>query len=218
MIPKVIYICHKTLDDIQKYSLAWTRLNPEYKIELYDDDRCKSFLLNEYSQLHVDIFDFIPDGPIKCDFWRVCVLFKFGGVYADADIQPLVPLSSYIEDNDDFVTCLSHYFPRHPKFNPHFIVSQSGNIFLEKAIATYVDFFKQKHQYSYWGWSICCILDIQAVKRFDSHVLYINGMKCKMLKEIKVPFNDKNDFCIYNNIIVMKNRYDNYRDHNFIPS
>ena len=60
-IPKTIYMCHKNLKDIKLYSQNWKRLNPEWEIKLYDNDLCKQFLLEEYSQLHCDIFNFLKD-------------------------------------------------------------------------------------------------------------------------------------------------------------
>ena len=107
MIPKVIYITHKELTHIKEYSKDWQKLNPDYEIKLFDDELCKEFLLNEYSQLHLDIFNFLQDGPIKSDFWRLCVLYKYGGVYSDADIEPLMPLDFYIDDDIDFCTCFN---------------------------------------------------------------------------------------------------------------
>lgn len=50
----------------------------------------KEFLLKEYSQLHLDIFDFLEDGPIKSDFWRI--INKYGGYYIDSDIKTIAPL------------------------------------------------------------------------------------------------------------------------------
>lgn len=41
MIPKVIYMCHKTLEHIKIYSRNWKKLNPEYEIKLYDDTMCR---------------------------------------------------------------------------------------------------------------------------------------------------------------------------------
>jgi hypothetical protein len=105
-IPKCIYMCHKTIDNIKIYSQNWTKLNPDWEIKLYDDEMCKQFLLNEYSQLHYDIFNYLNCGPIKSDFWRICVLYKYGGLYVDSDIEPLVPLKDYIEQNIDFCTCI----------------------------------------------------------------------------------------------------------------
>ena len=59
MIPKVIYITHKNIEIIRPYSQKWIDLNPEYTIELYDNERCIEFLTREYTQQHVDIFNFI---------------------------------------------------------------------------------------------------------------------------------------------------------------
>ena len=76
-IPNTIYFCNKTLDKMELYANNWKKLNPEYEIKLYDDKMCREFLLNEYSQLHLDIFNFLEDGEIKADFWRVCILNKY---------------------------------------------------------------------------------------------------------------------------------------------
>ena len=61
MIPKVIYITHKNIEIIRPYSQKWIDLNPDYIIEFYDNAKCIEFLLSEYSQLHVDIFNFIDE-------------------------------------------------------------------------------------------------------------------------------------------------------------
>ena len=119
MIPKIIYMCDKTLNYIKIYSQNWIKLNPDYEIKLYDNTLCEQFLLDNYSQLHCDIFKYIPDGPIKADFWRVCILYKYGGLYVDADNEPLVPLKDFIEEDVDFVTCKSYWDIMN--FNPNFI-------------------------------------------------------------------------------------------------
>jgi mannosyltransferase OCH1-like enzyme len=108
MYPKVIYFCNKTITkkDIES-SNNWKKLNPEYEIKLYDDEMIRSFLLEEYGELHVNIFDYLQDGPIKADFWRICILYKNGGVYSDIDNLPLIPLSEFIETDINFVTCSS---------------------------------------------------------------------------------------------------------------
>ena len=56
---KTIYICYKTLKEIKIYSNNWKKLNPDWNIELYDDNRCRDFLLKEFSQVFVDIFNYI---------------------------------------------------------------------------------------------------------------------------------------------------------------
>ena len=213
MIPKIIYMCHKNLDKIEIYSKNWKKLNPEYEIILYDDELCKKFLLDEYSQLHLDIFDFLKDGPIKADFWRICILNKYGGLYVDADINPLIPLNKYIENDDDFVTCISYNFNKNYlnwQLNPHFILSDKNNIILQNSIDRYIEYYNNKIAYDYWDWSICKLLRIEGITEKKSHVLYKNGKKIKFLYEQTC------NSCEYNGEIVLKNRYDNYQDHDFI--
>jgi mannosyltransferase OCH1-like enzyme len=212
-IPKVIYMCHKTLDKIKIYSQKWKDLNPEYEIKLYNDELCQQFLLEEYSQLHLDIFNFIPDGPIKADFWRVCIINKYGGLYVDADINPIVPLSNYVENNDDFVTCISDAFNTfNYQLNPHIILSDKHNKILENCIDKYINLYNNhKNEYEYWKWSICSIMKIPYIKQKKSQILLLNNKKYKFLLEQ----NDYNS-CEYNGIVVLHNRYDEYVNHDFI--
>ena len=213
MIPKIIYMCHKNLDKIEIYSKNWKKLNSEYEIKLYDDELCKQFLLDEYSQLHLDIFNFLKDGPIKADFWRICIINKYGGLYVDADIEPLVPLNKFIENDDYFVSCISTHFTQNNlehQLNPHFILSDKNNIILQNAIDRYIEYYNNKIKYNYWYWSICKLLRIEGITEKKSQIKYINDKKFKFLYE-----QDMNH-CEYNGEIVLKNRYDNYINHNFI--
>jgi mannosyltransferase OCH1-like enzyme len=212
-IPKNIYICFKSLDKIKIYSNNWKKLNPDYEIKLYDDELCKEFLLKEYSQLHLDVFNFIPDGPIKADFWRVCIINKYGGLYVDADIEPLIPLNKYIDNDDDFATCISVNFKNGEKqwqLNPHFILSNKNNTVLQNCIDKYIEMYTNKMKYNYWEWSICSIMYIEGVTKKCSHTLQINSQKYKFLYE-----QNANE-CEYNGQIVLKNRYNDYKNHNFI--
>ena len=91
-IPKVIYICYKT-KNIPEYIIPnWKKLNPDYKIKLYDNQDCIDFLEKEFGSEYVDTFNYIKDGPIKADFWRCCIIYKYGGIYADIDIKPVKPM------------------------------------------------------------------------------------------------------------------------------
>jgi hypothetical protein len=216
-IPKVIYMCHKNIDDIKKYSENWKRLNPEYEIKLYDNELSEQFLLKEFSQLHCDIFKYIPDGPIKADFWRVCIIYKYGGLYVDADINPLIPLKDYIEKDVDFVTCISNFFKeegRNTDLNPHFIMARPNDNDLLNCINKYIDYYNNKVEYSYWGWSIAILLKINNMPiNKKSCIHYDENKKYQFLLETPDLEN-----CEYNGIVVLKNRYDNYKDHNFIDN
>jgi len=212
MIPKVIYMCHKTLKNIKVYSGNWKKLNPDYDIKLYDDTMCREFLLKEYSQLHLDIFDFLEDGPIKSDFWRVCIINKYGGYYVDSDIEPISPLKKYVDDKDDFVTCISMNFKPHYihfQLNPHLIFSDKNSIILQNCIDRYIQKYSNKDKYDYWSWSVCNLLIIDGITRKFNRIK-INDIQFNFLHE------KKNKTCTFKNRLVLRNSYSNYKDHNFV--
>ena len=203
MIPKVIYITHKNIETIRPYTQKWINLNPDYTIELYDNERCIEFLLKEYSQLHVDIFNFIPDGPIKADFWRVCILYTFGGIYADADIEPIIPFCDYIKPDVEFVTCISRYNTQN-NYNPHFIMTLKDNPKLKRCIDWYTIYYTKKG-YSYWGWSIVKLFNV-----LFRNIKHIDNDTIQMLSEVNHGGSLHDFYCDYNNVSVMKCRHIDY--------
>ena len=222
MIPKVFYMCDKTLDNIKIYSKNWTNLNPDYEMKLYDNPMCEKFLLNEYSQSYCNIFRGIPDGPIKADFWRVCILYKYGGVYVDADNEPLVPLSAYIDESADFVTCSSYWDEMKFKFNPNFIMAKAGDQILKDSIDMYVRWFNNKFPYEYWKWSIMNVFTkVIHLNNYNCQdgIYYMGDKKVQIIKEVK-GHHMYNDHNIYNSMRVFNNRYQNWNadTHQFNPT
>jgi len=215
MIPKTIYICHKDIKTIQKYAEKWLELNPNYTLELYDDKRCSDFLLSEFSSDHAEVFNFIKDGPIKADFWRLCILYKYGGVYADADIEPLVPLSEYINSDVKFVTCISMYNGNN-SFNPHFIMCEPNNEKIKKCISWYM-VFRLKKEYSYWGWSIVQVFNV-IFKEIRNNIQQIDGRQIQILYE-RYAANGTSQYDFYcenNGLRVMNCRHVDYDFNNHV--
>jgi len=205
-------MCDKTLDHIKIYSKNWTNLNPDYEMKLYDDQMCEQFLLNEYSRLHYYIFKSILDGPIKADFWRVCILHKYGGVYVDADNEPLEPFSAYIDENADFVTCSSYWNAMNFNFNPNFIMAKAGDQILKDCIDMYVYWYNHKFPYEYWKWSIMHVFTkVIHLNNYNRQygIYYIGDKKIQIIQECRGNGNyDVHN--IYNSIRVFNNRYQNW--------
>ena len=206
MIPKIIYFCNKTItqNEIQS-SNEWKVLNPEYEIILYDDEKIKQFLLEEYGKIHLDIFNYLKDGPIKADFWRLCILYKNGGIYSDIDNVPLLKISDFLEKDVDFVTCSSYI---HYNFNPNFIMSNKNNVILQKCIDLYVKKYNRKDKYDYWKWSVMRIFhDTLRIKNYNKKygVYSLNDMKIQIIQECAGE-NHYDAHNIYNNIRIFNNR------------
>lgn len=161
---KIIHITNKTIDDkLLKVKKEWLDLNYEYKIELYDDVRCLEILHKYYGNKYCDIFNFIKDGPIKCDFFRVCILYIYGGIYADSDISPVVSLKEFVDEDVDLMTCASYNYHLNNNgifaYNPHFIVCKKYSPEILNVINTYEYMYDNRgnYPYDYWRWSICTI-------------------------------------------------------------
>lgn len=221
-IPKIIYLTHKKT--VPNYVLKnWKRLNPEYEIKYYNDADIRNFLKKYYPKSYLDYFNMLDSnkgaGPIKADFWRVCILYKFGGIYVDADIEPIESIKTFLEKDTDFLTCVSDKF-YDP--NPHIIACKSNDILLKECLNIYETKFNTT--YDYWKHSITKIMTQVLSKyinkyEYDRHNeknYYIGNYKVQMLLE-KAHNKMHEMYCVYKNKKVLNNRYKEYNisTHNF---
>jgi mannosyltransferase OCH1-like enzyme len=74
--------------------------NPEFDYYLYDDNECRNYIMDNFSEDVLDAFDTLIPGAYKADLWRCCILYKKGGVYMDIKLKPLVKLKNLLEFNN----------------------------------------------------------------------------------------------------------------------
>jgi mannosyltransferase OCH1-like enzyme len=232
-IPKIIHLTYKTKNIPQSIINKWTEIYPEYDIKIYDNNDCINFLYKEFGQEYVDIFNFIKDGPIKADFWRLCILYKYGGIYSDIDIIPNINIEEILLPDTTFLTCICSFFKN---ISPQFIVSIPEHIVLKLCIDEYLEFYRTNKTYKYRSWSImrimkpilCNILE-DCVNNDD--VYYDNNnntyqflkekanFKFEDLLTLKIIDKIKNlgrgMHCEYNKKIILYNKNDNYSNHKF---
>lgn len=94
MIPLIIHQTwkqEKLPAPLNDYSQTWRRLNPDYEYRFYDDDRCAAFVRDEYPHL-AQLYETLPLPILRADLFRYLVVYRFGGVYADVDMECLQPL------------------------------------------------------------------------------------------------------------------------------
>lgn len=215
--PKVIWICHKDIKTIEKYSEKWKKLNPEYEIKLFDDTLCRKMIEENYPQLYVSIFDYLEDGPIKADFWRLCVLYLHGGVYADSDIEPFVKIDDFVEPSADFVICST--YEKEYSFNPNFIICEKNEHIIKNCIDWYISKYQNNDKYKYWDWSIVqAFNDTLIIPGYDKNdTIYSikdsqqNNKNIQVLKQINETINtQKDDYVIYHDVKIFNDRHSNY--------
>jgi mannosyltransferase OCH1-like enzyme len=92
MIPLNIYQCWKTKQlapGMAQAVAAVKAANPEFKHHLYDDQECRQFIAKECPPCILNAYDRILPGAYKADLWRLCMLYKRGGIYLDIKLSPL---------------------------------------------------------------------------------------------------------------------------------
>ena len=119
----------------------WAQLNPDFEIVVHNDSSARHFLSITDAAL-LRAYEAIPAWAhrVRSDLWRVVYLLRFGGVYADADIEPVARVSEMIHAGDALVTSASM---NRGFVNPHFIICRPGEPLLRAALASMLSRMRQ---------------------------------------------------------------------------
>jgi hypothetical protein len=138
---------------------------------------------------------------------------------SDIDIEPLIPLSKFIEPDIGFVTCSAYRY--NLLFNPSFIIAPKECVIIKKALEWYVTKYQSEEPYLYWAWSIMqAFTDTFTLENYNNHEgIYFYKSDAKSKNKIKVqiiqevPGKDHADaHNLYKGMRVFNNRYKDW-DH-----
>jgi inositol phosphorylceramide mannosyltransferase catalytic subunit len=82
---------------------TWKYLTKGWKYHLYNDKNCLQFIRENFNEQILAIYCSLPFGVMRADFWRYCILYKKGGLYADLDSSCLVSPVQWIPKDAEFV-------------------------------------------------------------------------------------------------------------------
>jgi hypothetical protein len=134
---------------------VWEQLNPEYTAVGFDDAEAREWLRANCEPWVTPLYDAVNHGPIRGDIFRVLYLAKKGGVWADIDVGPQLPLRDWGSTSQLWVPK-----GRHPRsLNPTVIIARPADPSLLAAVKLY----KQLAQTvfvgrSYWALSVVHVL------------------------------------------------------------
>jgi len=90
-----IFQTHKNINYILKNKqlsqsvYSWAKFNNHsFNHHFYNDTQCDLFMKNIASYINEDIYNAyckLPLAVMKADLWRYCIIYHFGGIYADTD-------------------------------------------------------------------------------------------------------------------------------------
>lgn len=88
MIPRNIFQTHKSLEYVKSDKRlfnavqSWRKSNFSYFF--FNDKQMSNFMEICYPDIK-PLYDRLPLTVMKADLWRYCVIYKYGGIYADVD-------------------------------------------------------------------------------------------------------------------------------------
>ena len=62
---------------------SWKTLNPDYKIRYWSWEDCENYLIENFDERYIKVFNKLKPFSYKCDFFKFCVIFKEGGWISD---------------------------------------------------------------------------------------------------------------------------------------
>ena len=90
-----IFQTHKNMNyilnnrQLSKSVYSWAKFDKHgFNYNFYNDDMCEQFMKNIAPYINKDIYTAycrLPLSVMKADLWRYCIIYHFGGIYADTD-------------------------------------------------------------------------------------------------------------------------------------
>jgi Glycosyltransferase sugar-binding region containing DXD motif len=135
---------------LQRLQNSWKSSGWDYRF--YTDDDCAFYIKKNYPLRFVKAYEAILPGAFKADFFRLLVLLKDGGIYADIDVQLEADLDNFITEE------LSFFIPRDVPLdywpNSNYCLwnglmgSSPGHPIVAKAIEDILSTIQNRHDYN----------------------------------------------------------------------
>jgi mannosyltransferase OCH1-like enzyme len=71
--------------------------NRDFHFHVFDDHDCREFIRTNFDARTLLAYDRLIPGAYKADLWRLCVLYKLGGIYFDLKFKLTGKLSDLVE-------------------------------------------------------------------------------------------------------------------------
>jgi len=102
--PKNIFQTHKSFEYIKhnpKLSNAintWVKHSNKFQYCFYNNNKCNNFIIENFSGKIYEAYTKLPLGVMKADLWRYCIVYRYGGIYADTDTICKVDPNIFLTD------------------------------------------------------------------------------------------------------------------------
>ena len=229
MIPKVVHRTTRSFEKLQETSMSnhaeiWESLG--FEVRNYTDQDCDRYVQNCLRGGDYEAYcDLIPR-VLRTDIWRLCVLYAEGGVYTDIHIKPMMKLNSLFENRIEHVFVIDIDDHNKRVYNALIMARKESPLImaiLQRTLAHVRERIYTHHVLDITGpgvvgYVLRMLLDQsgglkeQLYPYEDGFVLCMKHVFLSKDKEFVSPQPGSEEYIIYQNTIVFKSRYADYRN------
>ena len=210
---KDIHIHHPIL---YKKLSSWKLNLPNLEHHTHTNEDCEFFLSECFNGFVYNCYNTVIPGAYKSDIWRLCVLYKFGGIYADTHLECVNPtLLQQLINTFDGIFVVDHPISESAIYNAFMYIKEPNNNIIKSILDSVCDNVKKKIYTDNplgitgpiaHGNCISTYIDYS----IDEEEYWLNGKKYVFLHHIQHP---NADYSIqYKNENVIICRYPEYRN------
>lgn len=115
-------------------------LSKNWDYRHFSNDDADIFIKQNCNEETFQLYNLLNDGAAKADFFRLFVLYKFGGVYIDIDGTLCLPIDKLIKPEYDELFLMTKH-----RFSNYFMASVPGNKTIKKALDLILKNIKNKN-------------------------------------------------------------------------
>ena len=167
MIPKVIHYCWFGRNPLPKSALkcidSWRKFFPDYEIKEWNEDNFDVNII-KYTQ---DAYN-AKKYAFVSDYARIWILYNYGGVYFDTDVEVISPMIDIIEKGPFMGFEINNSTENKIAVNPGLGIGSPSHLEL------YKDILDVYSNLNFW---IGSKINLYAIVRITTDILTINGLK-----------------------------------------
>ena len=120
----------KTMDVLTKYRDSWLIKNSNWTYKCWNLSECRLLIKLHFPE-HLDMYDKYPYVIQKCDCVRYCILYRYGGLYADMDYCCNRPWDEVLRDypDDFYITETPNKLGQHNQISNSLMYSKRNHPF-----------------------------------------------------------------------------------------
>ncbi|MSN96546.1 glycosyl transferase [Campylobacter sp. FMV-PI01] len=115
-------------------------LSKKWNYRHFSNDDATEFIKKNSDEETFRLYNLLNDGAAKADFFRMFVLYKFGGVYLDIDATFCLPLDKLIKSDDDELFLMTKH-----RFSNYFVASAPGNLYIKRTLDLILENIKNRY-------------------------------------------------------------------------